>query len=109
MMYPSNRINYSQYDYDDKHYKELDFDITKIYFNKDIIDDEVRKIIYMMKGKTSSLLEIKKKEDVQFFISVVIEIWDKNTPSISLGKDMLSFANTLNVEYDFDMYVYDNL
>ncbi|TDW14694.1 hypothetical protein EDD63_1344 [Breznakia blatticola] len=49
LIYPRNEINYSQYNYNDRNHKELDFDITEIYFNKDKIDEEISLLIKAIK------------------------------------------------------------
>lgn len=45
LLYPQNKVTYSQYNYHNRKYKELDFDIHDIMFHKDKIDCEIDRLI----------------------------------------------------------------
>lgn len=45
LLYPEYQIEFNQYDYDDRKYKELDFDIIGIIFHKNLIKSEIQKLI----------------------------------------------------------------
>jgi|GEM_PF-1397519 len=44
-LYPDNQVTYSSYNYPDRKYKELDFDIQNIIFHKEKIDCEINRLI----------------------------------------------------------------
>jgi|AKZA01.1.fsa_nt_gi hypothetical protein len=44
-IYPEYRIEYSQYNYTDRKYKEVDFDIQGIVFHKETITEELNQLI----------------------------------------------------------------
>jgi len=49
LIYPKNEISYSQYNYDDRKYNELDFDIMGITFSKGKIIEEIDLLIEAIK------------------------------------------------------------
>lgn len=45
LLYPDNKVSYSLFNYPDRNFKELDFDIQDIIFQKEEIVYEIKKLI----------------------------------------------------------------
>ena len=45
VLYPENTIGFSKYHYEDRAYREVDFDIQEILFHKETINEEINLLI----------------------------------------------------------------
>jgi hypothetical protein len=74
----------------------LDFeDISKLFENA-------------FKNKTKILGQYIQRNNLDANINIVIEIVNKEKPSIQLNKNFIQIADDLKAEVDIDMYLFDN-
>ncbi|MDF9825368.1 hypothetical protein M2475_001823 [Breznakia sp. PF5-3] len=72
------------------------------------IGEEITKIINKIESKTVIINELKKELNVECNFIIAVETWDEQNPSIYLSKRVISFANEVQADFDFDMYVYNS-
>lgn len=69
------------------------------------INDQLTKIITLLRPKEKHLLELKESYNLDYMIEVVINIESQVTPAIYLEKEVISFCNSLDIMIDFDLYI----
>lgn len=70
-------------------------------------EEQVLKIIRILKPKIPKLLEIKEEYDVSFTISIVPYIYNEQTPVICFNKEIIEFCYLTGTEIGVDLYVFD--
>lgn len=86
--------------------KESSWSLSTGYIQTVYISDLFDELINKLTSKKDILLELKNKYNLMFKFFVVINIENGEKPAIYLDKEVVSFANYLSAEFDFDLYIY---
>ncbi len=71
------------------------------------VENQMRKTLEPLLGKTEVLKEIKRKYDVAFFLEVVPTVHRKeSTPCLAPTLEIMKFCVETDTEIDIDLYVY---
>ncbi|HDR6310819.1 TPA: DUF4279 domain-containing protein [Bacillus cereus] len=70
------------------------------------INNQLQDILKSLEGKTEQLKHLKKKYDLQFLFTVVIQVENNESPAMYLQKDIIDFASSIQAEIHFDLYIY---
>ncbi|WP_113628070.1 DUF4279 domain-containing protein [Pectobacterium peruviense] len=70
------------------------------------VDEQTRKLLYLLRCKIDSLQEIKEKYDVAFIFSLLIEVEDGEKPSIYWSAETNHFLGRIGAESSIDLYIY---
>jgi len=81
---------------------EIDF-LETLYLN-DILD----KFLDKFASKSDIISSFIKNNNLESKIEVVLEIYNYQTPSIFLNKELILFLSKINGEFDLDMYFMNN-
>ena len=69
------------------------------------IYNQFSKIMKLLKPKKKELLELKNKYYLTYRFGIVITIENAQTPAVYLNNKEIEFANEINADFDFDLYV----
>ena len=86
---------------------ETVWEISTGYEESFDINNQLTKIINLIKEKKDILKKIKNRFHVDFGFNVVIEIRNGETPAVHWNKDIIGFANEIGAEFDCDLYIID--
>ncbi|OCG31424.1 MULTISPECIES: DUF4279 domain-containing protein [unclassified Gilliamella] len=78
---------------------------TKEEFSFDI-NDQLDKIIALLKPRENILLKIKNDFKVNFVFMILIKIENNEKPAIYFNTKSLNFINGINAEIEIDYYIY---
>lgn len=72
------------------------------------VENQMRKTIAILQDKIQLLNQIRKENDVNFFLEIVptIYVGDMN-PCLAPPLDVIDFCHATRTEIDIDMYVYN--
>lgn len=68
-------------------------------------DDLSTQVVTLFKNKISIINDFVAQHNLSIKIFVVIEIQQKQPPSLYLDKEFLMFVNNINAEIDMDLYI----
>ncbi|MGL5086155.1 MAG: DUF4279 domain-containing protein, partial [Clostridium sp.] len=88
--------------------KECCWSINTGYIDTLYVSEVIDKLIYKLSNKVDIIVDLKKEYDLICKFFIVINIVDDEKPAIYLDKNIIEFANTIEAEFDFDMYIYYN-
>jgi len=73
------------------------------------VENQMRKTIAILQDKIQLLNQIRKENDVNFFLQIVptIYVGDMN-PCLAPPLDVIDFCHATRTEIDIDMYVYNS-
>ena len=86
--------------------KECCWSINTGYVETLYVSELIEELIDKLSKKIDILVDLKKNYKVTFKFFIVINIVDNQKPAIYLDKGIIAFANILEAEFDFDIYVY---
>lgn len=69
------------------------------------INEQLEKIIDMIKNKVSDLKELKEMFELEYKFFIVINIKQNQTPAVYLSSNFIKFAYDIEAEFDFDLYI----
>lgn len=70
------------------------------------VNNQLVKILDKIKDKKNELIELKKQNNFDYKVDIVIQIENNEKPAIYLSSDIIEFANSIKAEFDFDLYIY---
>ena len=70
------------------------------------IMEQIRYVVDQFYDKVDVLKELKSNFDLEFYISVVIQIYNNQVPGIVIDKEAVRFAYSIGAEFDIDTYIY---
>lgn len=70
------------------------------------INEQLSKVLLLVKHKKDSLLELKNNYCIKFLFSIVINIENNQTPAIYFDTELIEFANSIKAEFSIDLYVF---
>ncbi len=70
-------------------------------------EKQVEMIVEELRDKIPTLLQIKKRYDVRFFITIVPSIYNEEAPVIGFNKDIIDFCYKTGAEIGVHLYVFD--
>lgn len=86
--------------------KETCWSINTGYQESLDINVQLDEIISKIGSKREILVQIQKKLLVECKFDIVIKIENNQSPAIYLERDKIAFANIIQAEFDFDLYVF---
>lgn len=69
------------------------------------INIQLQKIMKKLEGKVDILKTLKDRYDLDYRLDLVINVEDNQSPEIFLNSDVISFANEIKAEFDFDLHI----
>lgn len=70
------------------------------------INEQLFKIVRLLKDKKNILKELKNVYELEYFFEIVINVENNETPAIHFNKEFIEFANDIKSEFEIDMYIY---
>lgn len=70
------------------------------------INNQLKKIYNIIKIKKNKLRQLKKTYELDYQFDIIINIEKKEKPAIYLDLDIIKFANDIEAEFDFDLYIF---
>jgi len=86
--------------------KETCWSISTGYEESLDINDQLAKILNLIKPKTNILLNFMEQYALECKFIIVIGIENNQSPAVYLDREVIEFANKIKAEFDFDMYIY---
>lgn len=86
--------------------KECCWSINTGYVETLYVSELIGELIDKLSKKIDVLVDLKKNYKLIFKFFIVINIIDNEKPAIYLDKSIIAFANILEAEFDFDIYIY---
>lgn len=87
--------------------KETCWSITSGYEVSLDINNQLEKIVNLIKPKRSTLINLMEQFNLEYKFIIVIRIENNQLPAIFLEREVIEFANDIKAEFDFDMYIMD--
>jgi hypothetical protein len=69
------------------------------------INNQLNKIIELIKTKKQELKELKNKHELDYRFDIIINIENEEKPAIYLNIDIIDFAHEIKAEFDIDLYI----
>ncbi|WP_106768771.1 DUF4279 domain-containing protein [Paenibacillus faecalis] len=70
------------------------------------INDQLHKLVKILESRGEQLIELRNTFNLYYKFSFSIRIENNETPAITLEHDMISFADKIKAEFDFDLYIF---
>ncbi|MFT4143586.1 MAG: DUF4279 domain-containing protein [Mobilitalea sp.] len=70
------------------------------------VNNQLIPLIDKIKSNKNKLIEMKKHQNLDYKINIVIQIENNEKPAIYLNSESIEFANSINAEFDIDLYTY---
>ncbi|MBK5073800.1 DUF4279 domain-containing protein [Budviciaceae bacterium CWB-B4] len=70
------------------------------------VDEQTKKILFLLKNKVELLNKIKKEYGVKFFLSLLIEVENGEKPAIYWTPETNCFLGEIGAESSIDLYIY---
>ncbi|MDK8182627.1 DUF4279 domain-containing protein [Paenibacillus sp. UMB4589-SE434] len=70
------------------------------------INDQLQKLIKVLENREKKLVDLQNIYSLNFTFSFSIRIENNETPAISIEREVVSFANKIKAEFDFDLYIF---
>lgn len=86
--------------------KETSWSISSGYEVSLDINNQLEKIVSLIKPKTDILKELKEQYQLEYKFCIVIRVEENQAPAIYLERDVIEFANDIKADFDFDLYIY---
>lgn len=86
--------------------KESCWSISTGYVETLYVSDVLAQLINKVSGKESVLIDLKNEFDLIYKIFIIIKIEQNQKPAIYLESSFIEFANAINAEVDFDLYLH---
>ncbi|MGG0658292.1 DUF4279 domain-containing protein [Rummeliibacillus pycnus] len=68
------------------------------------VKEQMDQILEPLKNKAAIINELKKKYKLECDFSIVIIMENGETPGLHLDNEQIDFANSINAEFDIDLY-----
>jgi len=85
--------------------QETCWSISTDYVETMYISELIDKLLSKLASKRDILIHLKEELGLEFKFFIVINIENNNKPTIYLDKKIIEFANSLEAEFDFDLYI----
>lgn len=85
--------------------KETCWSISTDYIETLYISELIDELLYKLSSKKDILIHLKKEINLEFKFFIVINIENNIKPAIYLDKRIIEFANAIEAEFDFDLYI----
>lgn len=85
--------------------KETDWTLSTGYQESYDINNQLHVILKSLEEKTEQLKQLKKKYDLEFLFTVVIQVENNESPAMYLQKEIINFASSIQAEIHFDLYI----
>lgn len=70
------------------------------------INNQLKKIIDVVKTKKQKLVEIKKQYSLEYIFGIIIRIENNMSPAVYINIEDIELASEIKAEFDFDIYIY---
>ncbi|MGI8488882.1 DUF4279 domain-containing protein [Pectobacterium sp. S5] len=70
------------------------------------VNEQTKKLLFLLKDKTDVLDEIKARYDVTFILSLLVEIENGEKPAIYWTAETNKFLGEIGAESSVDLYIY---
>ncbi|KFF63651.1 DUF4279 domain-containing protein [Pectobacterium brasiliense] len=70
------------------------------------VNEQTKKLLFLLKDKTDVLDEIKERYDVTFILSLLVEIENGEKPAIYWTAETNRFLGKIGAESSVDLYIY---
>ena len=85
--------------------KETCWSISTGYKESLYLSDLLEEIMVKFSGKEERLTKLREELNLTFKFLIVVNIVNNEKPAIYLDKSIIQFANNLQAEFDFDLYL----
>lgn len=86
--------------------KETCWSISTGYIETLYISELFDELLHKLANKKEIIVKLKEAYNLTCKFFIIINIEENNKPAIYLDKEVVAFANFLEAEFDFDMYIY---
>ncbi|KAB1438063.1 DUF4279 domain-containing protein [Candidatus Galacturonibacter soehngenii] len=86
--------------------KESCWSISTGYVETLYVSELFDELLHKLTNKKEKIVKLKKEYNLTCKFFIVINIEENIKPAIYLDKEIVEFANFLEAEFDFDMYIY---
>ena len=86
--------------------KETAWSISSGYEVSLDINNQLEKVIFLLKDKVDKLVELKNSLCLNMLFIIVIRIEDNEIPAMYFKKDFIRFISKIDAEVGFDTYIY---
>lgn len=86
--------------------KENCWSISTGYVETLYVSEVLNQIVKEVADKKSVLIDLKKEFDLTYKFFIVINIEQNQKPAIYLESSFIEFANAINADVDFDLYMF---
>lgn len=87
------------------HYrKETVWEVSTDYQESNDVNEQLDQILKLLKNKANIINRLKVDYHLECRFSIVIIIENGYTPSFQLTNEQITFANSINAEFDIDLY-----
>jgi len=70
------------------------------------INDQLVKIYDLLKSKVDILKELREQYNLEYFIYIVPQIVNNETPAMSLERWFIDFVHEIRADIEIDLYIY---
>ena len=85
---------------------ETNWEINTGYTESLDVNEEIEKLLTILKSKVKELVAFRDKYHVNYGFSAVINIKNKQTPAVHLTEEVIDFLSSIGVSLDIDIYIY---
>lgn len=85
---------------------ETCWELSTEYEESSDINEQLSKLILILKDKTDELIELKRTNNVDYLFGIVINIENNEKPVMYFNSAFIEFAYNIKAEFYIDLYVF---
>ncbi|GGA60681.1 DUF4279 domain-containing protein [Ornithinibacillus halotolerans] len=90
-----------------RYYPDTSWELDSGYIESTDVEVEFDKLVDKLRSKIFIINELREKYNLKSYIQVVPQLYNGDTPILTVNKKLINFAYRIQAEFiDYDMYIY---